>query len=246
MVRDRGRGHRTRLLGLRERVEVFHGTIDAAPRPGGGFRFAWGCRSGVRRDQGRGGGRRGVVPKRAANGGGIAPGCRRRRRGVRRRPGGERRAPAPARRGVPADIQMPQVNGSTLRRPEESCRRPGHSGPDADDVRDGPLRGGVIARGRERLSPQDGAARRAVAGIATVARGESLPSGDPALLRWRSGRRWQPEDMTPARRAHRPGVGGAAPGRPRPVEHRALCAPAPRRGDGEDPRKPDPGQDRFA
>jgi signal transduction histidine kinase len=32
-----GTGHG--LLGLRERVEVFHGTIDAAPRPGGGFRL---------------------------------------------------------------------------------------------------------------------------------------------------------------------------------------------------------------
>jgi signal transduction histidine kinase len=32
-----GTGHG--LLGLRERVEVFHGSIDAAPRPGGGFRL---------------------------------------------------------------------------------------------------------------------------------------------------------------------------------------------------------------
>jgi signal transduction histidine kinase len=32
-----GTGHG--LLGLRERVEVFHGTIDAAPRPDGGFRL---------------------------------------------------------------------------------------------------------------------------------------------------------------------------------------------------------------
>ena len=31
-----GTGHG--LLGLRERVEVFDGTMDAAPRPGGGFR----------------------------------------------------------------------------------------------------------------------------------------------------------------------------------------------------------------
>ena len=31
-----GTGHG--LLGLRERVEVFHGTFDAAPREGGGFR----------------------------------------------------------------------------------------------------------------------------------------------------------------------------------------------------------------
>ena len=32
-----GTGHG--LLGLRERVEVFHGTLDAAPRPDGGFRL---------------------------------------------------------------------------------------------------------------------------------------------------------------------------------------------------------------
>jgi signal transduction histidine kinase len=41
-----GTGHG--LLGLRERVEVFHGTIDAAPRPGGGFRLHVGLPTGGR------------------------------------------------------------------------------------------------------------------------------------------------------------------------------------------------------
>jgi signal transduction histidine kinase len=41
-----GTGHG--LLGLRERVEVFHGTIDAAPRPGGGFRLHVGLPIGGR------------------------------------------------------------------------------------------------------------------------------------------------------------------------------------------------------
>ena len=35
---DRATGHG--LVGMRERVELYHGTLHVGPRPGGGFRVA--------------------------------------------------------------------------------------------------------------------------------------------------------------------------------------------------------------
>jgi DNA-binding NarL/FixJ family response regulator len=72
------------------------------------------------------------------------------------------------------------------------------SGADADDLRDGPVRGGVAAGRSKRFPAQDGAAGRTRDADRHGARGEALLA--PAILRrllteWTA--RWQPDEQDP-------------------------------------------------